>query len=229
MNNKLKKIFKLSGVILCAILIIVLSIVIYFFRKEPPLIDSEIRDFFYYIRGDKYGFIYWLFRILTEFGSYLVIGVILITLAAKTKLDFRFLTLLFGIMLSLIINSGMKDIYSRIRPVEELRWVSEESTSFPSGHSTAAGFFYSFIIYLTYNSKLKTSYKRIIYSLCLFLIPAVMISRMILGVHYFTDVVAGCASGIMVSCLCMLIYRYCDNNDILKSGLIVNKKEDNIE
>lgn len=226
MNSKLKKALKLSGVILCAVLMIVLAIVIYFYRIEPPFIDAQIRDFFYYIRGDKYGPIYWIFRILTEFGNYIILGIIIIYIGIRTKFDFRFLTLLFGIMLSLITNSAMKDIYSRIRPIEELRWMSEESTSFPSGHSTSAGFMYSFIIYLAYNSKLSKKYKRLTYIFCLALIPIVMISRLVLGVHYFTDVIAGCASGIMVSCLCMIIYRYCDDNDILKSGMLPKEKED---
>lgn len=228
MNSKLKKIFKLSGVILCAVLMVFLAIVIYFYRVEPPFIDAKIRDFFYYIRGDKYGPMYWIFRILTEFGNYIIIGIIIIFTGVKTKFDFRFLTLLFGIMLSLIINSAMKDIYSRIRPTENLRWMSEESTSFPSGHSTSAGFIYSFIIYLAYNSKLNKKHKNIVYISCLIIIPIVMISRLVLGVHYFTDVIAGCASGIMVLCLCMIIYRYCDDNDILKSGLLPKNKE-NVE
>lgn len=226
MNSKLKKALKISSITLCALLVITLAVVIYFYRVEPPYIDAEIRDFFYYIRGAKYGPIYWIFRILTEFGNYILIILIILFTGLKTKFDFRFLTMLFGIMLSLIINSGMKDIYSRVRPIEELRWMSEETTSFPSGHSTSAGFIYSFIVYLAYNSKLNKKYKRIVYIVSIALIPIVMISRMVLGVHYFTDVVAGTACGIMVSCLCMLIYRYCDDNDILKSGLLPKKNKD---
>ena len=53
-----------------------------------------------------------------------------------------------------------------------------------------------------------------------------MASRFILVVHYFTDVIAGCATGVMVSCLCMLLYRYCANNNILTTG-ILNRKDKN--
>ena len=50
------------------------------------------------------------------------------------------------------------------------------------------------------------------------LIFAVMASRIILGVHYFTDVFAGYASGIMVCCASMIAYHFCERNNILTEG-----------
>ncbi|MBE6136921.1 MAG: phosphatase PAP2 family protein [Erysipelotrichaceae bacterium] len=219
-RSKTTRILKTSGIILCAVTFITLSIIIYFFRVEPLAIDEAVRDFAYSIRGQKYGFMYWFFRLITEFGNYLMIIVILFVAAFYTKVDYRFILLAFGIMLSTIINVGLKDLYSRERPILEMRWMSEDTTSFPSGHSTAAGFMYSFIIYLIYHEDYNKKVKVTVYSICGALIPLVMFSRIILGVHYFTDVIAGAATGIMVSCLCMLLYRYCVNNNILSQGLL---------
>ena len=70
-------------------------------------------------------------------------------------MDFRFFLTCFGLMLAIIINVGLKDLYNRERPFEEMRWAYEFSSSFPSGHSTAAGFLYTFLIYLVYHLDIK--------------------------------------------------------------------------
>lgn len=228
-RSKVTRILKTSGIILCAITFITLSIIIYFYRVEPLYLDEVIRDFAYDIRGEKYGFMYWFFRIITEFGNYIMILAILIAAAIYTRVDYRFILLAFGIMLSTIINIGLKDLYSRERPIAEMRWMNEDSTSYPSGHSTGAGFIYSFLIYLISHEKWNKNLKVGIYIFCGCLIPLVMFSRIILGVHYFTDVISGVATGIMVSCLCMLMYRYCVNNNILTTSLIKWKKKTNDE
>ena len=72
-NSKMVKIFKLSGIVLCALIFTSLTILVYFHKDEPLGIDASIRDFFYNIRGEKYGFIYWFFRIITEFGNLFLI------------------------------------------------------------------------------------------------------------------------------------------------------------
>lgn len=225
MSSKLIRAIKIFGIAFCAIAFLILALIIFYHRVEPLWLDAQIRDFCYAIRGEKYGFVYWLFRFFTEFGNYFFIIIILIVIALLTKLDFKFFLVLFGIMLSVILNVGMKDMYSRERPFAELRWMAEDSTSFPSGHSTAAGFLYTFIIYLVYHTNFKIWKKRTLYIICGALIPMVMFSRLILGVHYFTDVIAGCLTGVMVSCLCMLLYRYCANNDILTTGLLHRGKK----
>ena len=224
-NERKYKALKLIGFILCAVGFVLLAVTRYFFRKNPPFIDACIRDFFYNIRGSKYGIMYWIFSIVTEFGNFWVILFLLIIVLYKTKGDFRFFLFLFGSMLSVIIVVGMKDIYSRERPIEALQWATEDSKSFPSGHSAVAGFTYTYFIYLIYHTDYSKIRKRIYFILLVLLIILVMISRLVLGVHYFTDVLAGCFSGIMVSCLCMLLFRYCLNNDILTNGILKKKKE----
>ncbi len=226
MNSKWILGFKVAGVALCAVIFIALTIIIYFYREEPIGIDRGFRDFCYQIRGKKYGFLYWFFKFFTEFGNFTFILILLLGIAIVTKLDFRFFLLVFGLMLSVIINVGLKDLYSRERPYEELRWANEFTTSFPSGHSTAAGFLYTFLIYLVYHTDYKKWLKRVLYTVFGLLIILVMFSRTILGVHYLTDVIAGLATGIMVSCFCMVLYRYCANNHILTTGLLKRKKKE---
>ena len=63
----------------------------------------------------------------------------------------------------------------------------------------------------------------------LLIIILVMFSRMILGVHYFTDVIAGASVGIMGACLAMQLYKICEKYDFITVGLfdkIKNKNKD---
>lgn len=225
-KNKMIRIFKYSGTILCLIIFIFLATLIYFNKLEPLAVDIFFRDLAYNIRGEKNGFGYWFFRIITEFGNVFLVGLIIFFIGIFTKMDFRFFLTVIGIMGALLLNVGMKEIYSRERPIEEMRWVIENSSSFPSGHATAAGFLYIFIFYMTFHSKMNQKLKIITYSFCSIIIPLVMISRLILGVHYFTDVIAGFSSGVMVACICMLLYRYCLNYNILTSSVVRKKNKE---
>lgn len=226
-----KFIIKIVGIAVCLITFVTLAIVIYLNRLNPLKLDQDVRDFCYKIRGEKYGFGYWFFRIITEFGNFYIIAVIILLIIIFTKCDYRAISISLGILLAVILNVGLKGIYMRERPFADLRWMSEDSTSFPSGHSTAVGFLYPFIMYLAYHSKsLSKVKKNIIYVVCSLLIPLVMLSRLILGVHYFTDVVAGVAVGIMVSCLAMVFYKICERYDFMTEGLfskIANSRHKN--
>ncbi len=225
-------IVKVAGIIICAITFITLSIVIYYNLDTPLPIDAAMRDFCYKIRGEKYGFGYWFFRLITEFGNLYIIAIIIFIVILLTKCDYRAISISLGILLAVILNVGLKEIYMRERPFADLRWMSEDSTSFPSGHSTAVGFLYPFLMYLTYHSKrISKQLKITIYSACSLIIPLVMLSRLILGVHYLTDVLAGVSVGIMVSCLAMLFYKICERYEFMTEGLFSkisdskNKKE----
>lgn len=223
---------KMAGVIGCIILFCVLAIIIYLNRLEPLPLDSAMRDFSYHIRGEKYGFGYWFFRIITEFGNFYVIAVIVLIVVFLTKCDMRAILFALGILFAVLLNVALKEIYMRERPFADMRWMNEDSTSFPSGHSTAVGFVYPFLIYLAYHTKLKKSYRYAIYISCSLMMPIVMFSRLILGVHYLTDVLAGVCVGIMVACLAMQIYKICVKYDFMTEGLFVKirnarkKKED---
>lgn len=212
---------KISGVFLCIICFIVLAVIIYLNRLEPLALDRAMRDFSYHIRGEKYGFGFWFFRIITEFGNFYIISVIVLLIIIFTKCDFRAILFSLGILFAVILNIGLKGLYMRERPYEAMRWMNESSTSFPSGHSTAVGFVYPFLIYLVYHTKIKKGYKYALYVGCGAIVPLVMFSRLILGVHFFTDVLAGVCVGIMVACLMMQLYKVCEKYDFMTEGLFV--------
>ena len=87
----------------------------------------------------------------------------------------------------------LKEIIHRGRPVGAL--VAETSSSFPSAHSVISIAFYAFIFYLLAGNAKNGFSKYLLISL-VFLVPVLLgFSRLYLGVHYLSDVLAGYAIG----------------------------------
>lgn len=209
-----------TGIMFCMICFIVLSVIVYLNRTKSPLaLDIVICDFCYNIRGEKFGFNYWFFRLITEFGNFYLISILLCLIFIVTKCDYRAILFFLGIILVILLNAALKEIFARERPLEVMRWMNEQTTSYPSGHSASVGFVYPFLIFLVHHSKFKKKYRYGVYLGCLGIIPLVMISRLILGVHYFTDVIAGFCVGIMVACLLACFYEICKKHNIMTEGL----------
>ncbi len=88
------------------------------------------------------------------------------------------------------INQVLKFLIHRPRP-EGFRLIDETGYSFPSGHSMVAMAFYGFLVYLIWHYE-KDYVKRWIWCCCLSLtIVGIGVSRVYLGVHYASDVLAG--------------------------------------
>lgn len=73
--------------------------------------------------------------------------------------------------------------------------------SFPSGHSIMGGGLF-FATAFTYRKK------KWLWIVCPLMTLGVMLSRLYLGVHYFTDVLAGAAIGILFAVLFDVVYRF---------------------
>ena len=89
---------------------------------------------------------------------------------------------------------GLKKIFGRPRPEKPL-FENLGGYSFPSGHALLTFVFCSVIIYLVWQSKLAVSWKWIFSIFLVLFSMAVGISRIILRVHYPTDVIAGFTMG----------------------------------
>ena len=136
------------------------------------------------------------FKAVTTMGEWsFVLGVlVLISFFFIIKKRFRY-----DLILWLATIGGLgtafvfKEIFHRSRPIGGL--IAETSSSFPSAHSVTSIAFYAFIFYLlAINAKGYFS-KYLLISL-MFLVPVLLgFSRLYLGVHYLSDVLAGYAIG----------------------------------
>ncbi len=92
--------------------------------------------------------------------------------------------------ISVLLNQALKFIIQRPRPTE-FRIINESGYSFPSGHSMISAAFYGFLIYLIYKNVKNKYLKWSLITLLSLVILTIGISRIYLGVHYTSDVIAG--------------------------------------
>lgn len=100
-----------------------------------------------------------------------------------------------------LINMGiyktMKHIFLRVRPDEIYHLVEQGGYSFPSGHSATSVAVYGLLFYLIRKHWDHTAAGKAVSWICLFLAVTVGMSRLYVGVHWFTDVAAGmCIGGV---------------------------------
>lgn len=126
----------------------------------------------------------------TSLSSPVVLAVMLLVVAAFApgRMPGRFaLGNLVGIV---ALNFALKEIVQRPRP-EGFRLIAESGYIFPSGHSMVAVAFYGFMIWLILRYEEDRILRRV-WSLALFFVVIMVgMSRVYLGVHYFSDVIAG--------------------------------------
>jgi len=98
---------------------------------------------------------------------------------------------------SAFINHLIKEIVQRPRPPIELRMVEVSNFSFPSGHAMTATAFYGLILYFVFNNVKNKKLRSMVCVILSLLISLIGISRIYLGVHYASDVLAGFLFGIV--------------------------------
>lgn len=150
-----------------------------------------------------------LFAFFTFFGeeTFLLVGVFGIYWCLDKRMGEQLLLSLYA---SIGINGLAKDLVRRPRPFltpgfEDLRYVKienplvntvhlKDSFSFPSGHSQCSAAFFGGVA-----RRFKKGWVTVC---CILLTLAVMTSRLYLGVHFPTDVLAGGAIGLAAALLC---------------------------
>lgn len=114
--------------------------------------------------------------------------------AFKREGYFAGLLLILGVFSAAGCNLLLKMLFQRVRP-EEFRLIMASGYSFPSGHAMVSTVYYWLLAYLFYQRLQHTVGKRIL-AIILATIPFLIgISRIYLGVHYPSDVLAGFAAG----------------------------------
>lgn len=100
------------------------------------------------------------------------------------------------------LNYLLKNLFSRDRPALWERVVDVGQYSFPSGHAMVSMVIYGLIGFLLANRFPR--WRWLIVILTIGLITAIGLSRLYLGVHWPTDVVAGYSAGLVWLLTCIL-------------------------
>lgn len=136
-----------------------------------------------------------IMKMITTLGSTIVIvaGILSVAILIKNKKYFKIF--LFANLFGVILNNILKLIIHRPRPSTTMILAGESSYSFPSGHSMMSMIFYGLVIYYVTKFVKKKWIRNLLVCLLSAIILAVGITRIFLGVHYSTDVLAGYVIG----------------------------------
>lgn len=147
----------------------------------------------------------YLFLFITTLGNAGIvwIGLTLILLYRKDTRRTGYMSAAALISSVLINNLLLKNLVARIRPYEMIEGLTcligkQSDYSFPSGHS-AASFAAAVIFFMTLPKKYGVS--------ALILAILISFSRLYIGVHYPTDVLAGAVSGTVIALVVYYVGR----------------------
>lgn len=177
-------------------------------ESEIQRFDDGIIQFFHRIETDFIDITMFLF---TEAGSVWFLTMfslcIISFLWVRKKDKWSIVFFIIGIGGGGILTKLLKYYYGRERPsIDET--IDAIGYSFPSGHAMGSLIFYGFLSYLLFRSSLGKRIKWTALAICGVLIMFIGISRIYLGAHYPSDVIAGYLAGSIWLILCVLALEY---------------------
>jgi membrane-associated phospholipid phosphatase len=102
-----------------------------------------------------------------------------------------------------LLNVGLKNLFERPRPVVPEPLVHLSTYSFPSGHAVASTLFYGALCALVWQRVRSRRLRIVATAVAVLMVLLVSFSRVYLGAHYASDVLAGIAVGTF--CVALLL------------------------
>ncbi len=205
MGKKIKEfIMKNLRALLISLSVFSLIIIVHqLLNDQIQIFDEKVYELFRPIISDHATF---LFRLVTATGGaiFLVTLTILFILLRKDR------TTCIAIPLNLIfvtlLNILIKHLVARPRPTG-INLIQETGYSFPSGHAMVNTAFYGFLIYLIYRNEPNKRKRNLLCGFFALLIFGICSSRIYLGVHYASDVLAGIGISLTYLCIFTKVYK----------------------
>ena len=150
-------------------------------------------------------------RDITALGGVLVLGLITAITAGFLALDGKRRMALFvcgAVGSGMMASTLLKNLFQRARPDLVPHAVDVWTTSFPSGHSMMSAVTYLTLGALLARSRERKRLKAYFLLLAVLLTVLVGVTRVYLGVHWPTDVLAGWTAGAVWALLCWLLARW---------------------
>lgn len=190
---------KIKYGIICAGLIGFAILWIMMYQGRFTAFDGDVSRFFYDLRSNGLTGIMILITYISNWEEVSIICLLLL-MYPQTRIRYG-IPVISAVALAQIFKTIVKETARRARPDESLHLIVQKGYSFPSGHAITgmALFGVLFILVLRYFE--KGMKKNILLAGAVIIPPAIGISRIYLGVHYPSDVLAGWIGGIVVVCV----------------------------
>ena len=160
-------------------------------------------------------------RDMTALGGYAVLLLVLFSVTGFLLLSGRqrMTDFMWGAVLSgYFLSMGLKMWFQRPRPsiVPHLSYV--ETSSFPSGHSMMSA-----VVYLTLGAllaRVATTRRLKLYSLLVPLVISGLVgaSRVYMGVHYPSDILAGWSAGLVWATVCWIVAQILEQRGVIRQN-----------
>ena len=156
------------------------------------------------------------FKSVTKLANPSTVMIVMIFFIIFLKGKYRLLSIATTLS-SLLSNTIIKHIIRRARP-DHLRLIKQGGYSFPSGHTMMSIALYGFLIYFV-NKKINNKViKYLLISLLTFIIICIGLSRVYVGVHYPSDVLAGYLLQLSLLQFIIIIFNHYRGNSNVKNG-----------
>lgn len=158
-----------------------------------------------------------LFHYITFLGNvqFILFLLIIISLIMIFKYNyFWILPLIISVVGSISFAWLSKYFFLRSRPIEAIFF--EQSPAFPSGHATVAMSFYAILFYIWWRQQSSCNIRVIITFLGSSFVLLLAFSRIIIGVHYLTDVIAGLLLGGLWFVVAVSLYEWLNDKNYIQ-------------
>lgn len=147
-------------------------------------------------------------RDITSLGSFSVLTIVTLSVVGYLLIDGKRAAaafVLFAILGGAVLSELLKQIFARPRPELVAHLVDVHTASFPSGHAMSSAVTFLTLGALLSRVQSRRRLKIYLLSLAIFLTLLVGASRVYLGVHWPTDVLAGWCAGAAWAMGCWLL------------------------
>lgn len=175
------------------------------YECEPLPIDLAIQNLALSLRSEALNLVMTTITHTADTKTIVAFCAILVVLPTRKKYGIPVTLAALG---GLSIYKPMKHLFLRQRPDVALHLVEQGGYSFPSGHSVTSVVVYGLLLYLIQKHCKNPVAKSILSVICLVLALTVGPSRVYVGVHWPTDVMAGWVIGLAVVLLSIFVLEW---------------------
>ena len=167
------------------------------FKQYPASFDSSIRYAFRQMQSPMWAT---LFLTFTKLGSFIYLTIVGCA-AGLMFIAFRAYRPVLLLMVTMAgqaaLHHGFKWIVGRPRPPALISYPATETSSFPSGHAIGALCLYFVIAWGLTGLLENPAIKATVWIIAAIIVLLVALSRIYIGIHYPTDVLAGLIAGLV--------------------------------